>query len=316
MLRLESLRAFMAVVEQGSFSAAAKILGISKQLVSKHVSDLERELAVQLILRTTRWLRLTEAGSFFYERSRSVIRDLDSSCTEVAEFDGDIRGRLRVLVYGLFGETYIAPELALLSAKYPRLELDLQVESRLIDASEADFDLSFLYGPLPDSTMVATKIFDLDYIMVASPAYLDRMGVPRQPEDLARHNCLRSTMDGGKPWPYIVRGVERHIDVAGTWRSNNGLALIQACLNGLGICRLPEVYFRKYLFEGVLVQVFPAVESPPMPVWATFAAGKYVPLKVRTTIDFVRDRLAVLNGGAVSPMQTGSSLSATRAASD
>ena len=291
MTRLESIRAFVAVTEVGSFSAAAKSMGVSKSQLSRHVSHLERELGLQLILRTTRQLKLTEAGTFLFERCQRAIRDMNDAWDEVIDTGSGVNGRLRLLATDLFGERYIAPLFARISTEYPGLKVEVHIASEIRDLIAENYDLAIRYGDLPDSSTLATKIFDLPHVVVASPSYLASAGKPEQIDDLHDHNCLVSTLEPCTVWKFSEGGRTREVRLDGAWRSNNGPAIISACLEGLGLCRLPELYLRDYLASGELCQVLQGFESSPLPVWATFPGSRHVPLRTRVAVEYLRKHL-------------------------
>ena len=153
------------------------------------------------------------------------------------------------------------------SAIHPQLKIDVHVTSRMVDLVGEGYDLAVRYGKLTDSSLKARKVFDLPHVVSAAPAYFRQYGKPQTVEELKDHKCLVATFDPCVTWRFKVGGQNVDIDLEGNWRSNNASALITACVNGLGISRLPELYVRDYLQRGELLSIFDACQSDPLPVW-------------------------------------------------
>lgn len=287
----------MAVVEHGGYSAAARLLKASKSQLSRQIAELERELGLQLLFRTTRQLRLTEAGNFLYERCCKALGYIDEAHLEVMEFGREAQGFLRVLATDLFGEAYVSPIMMQMMIDYPRLSIELHIADQVGDLIAEDYDLAVRYGKLPDSSVMSAKIVDVYQVMVASPEYIRRKGMPTSIDELLDHECLVSTLKPCTEWRFHDGKEERVIAPVGRWQSNNGPALINACLAGLGIGRLPEPYVRDCICSGQLQPLLTQFKSPPEPVVVTFPPGRYMPVKTRIAIDYLRNKLPPLIEG-------------------
>ena len=188
--RFEDLQTFVAVVEAGSFTAAAERLDTAKSAVSRRVSALEERLGAQLLRRTTRRLNLTDSGQSFYERSARILADLDEAESAIAQEHGELHGTLKVALPLSFGLRHMCKPVAEFSRRHPRVTFDLDLNDRRIDLIGEGADLAVRIGRLADSSLIARRLFDARTVIVASQAYLDQHGTPREPEDLRNHACL------------------------------------------------------------------------------------------------------------------------------
>lgn len=295
MKRWDPYEAFVHVVDSGSFTAAAKRLQVSKSVVSRLISQLEDRLGAQLLFRTTRSLAPTDLGSAVYRQCLNIFDGLEEIENEAMDFDGVPRGRLRMVASDHFGEHYIAPLAAELLERYPSLEIEVQITSRMIDIVAEGFDLAILYSNLSSSTLLAQKIFELPHVVAASPEYLARHGTPASLDDLKDHNCLAATFEACTPWRFNHNGGEQAMEVKGTWRSNSGPAMIEAAMRGIGIVRLPELYMRAHIASGRLMPLLENYSSAAMPVWAVYPGGRHTASKVRMFVDYLKTRLRELD---------------------
>lgn len=296
MKQWDLLHTFVHVVECGSFSSAAEKLGVSKSLVSRRVSGLERELGTQLLFRTTRRMHPTDAGHTLFVKCERLFNSLEEAEQSVANLEDVPRGHLRIVCTDILGERYISLAAAYFSRLYAELKIDVHVTSRLVDLVAEGYDLAVRYGKLTDSSLKARKVFELPHVVCASPSYFERHGKPRKIEDLKQHNCLVATFDPCTTWRFRVDGQHVDVDLEGNWRSNNASALTAAALAGLGICRLPELYVRDHLQSGHLVRIFDRYQHDGFPVWLVYPNTRYVPSKVRLFIDYLLENLDDLTG--------------------
>ena len=188
--KFEDLQAFVAVVEAGSFTAAAERLDAAKSAVSRRVSALEERLGVQLLRRTTRTLNLTDTGRSFYEHSARILADLDEAESAVQHEHGELRGTLRIALPMSFGVRHMCKPIAAFSRLHPQIRFDLNLNDRRVDLLEEGLDLAIRIGHLKDSSLIARKLFDANTVVCASPHYLKTHGTPESPEDLRNHDCL------------------------------------------------------------------------------------------------------------------------------
>lgn len=291
MSRWDLLQAFVNVVEAGSFAKAAQKLDVSRSLLSKKITQLERQLSTQLLVRTTRRLSTTDAGQSLFQKCERLFGDLKEAEESVQNLEVVPRGHLRVVCTDVLGEQYIARAAAEICALHPQLKVDVHVTMRKVDLIAEGYDLAIRYGGQDDSSLRARKVYELPHVVCASPAYFGKWGTPHSIEDLRRHNCLVATFDPCSTWNFRIDGRNVQVDLEGNWRSNNGSALITAALEGVGICRLPVLYVRDHLASGRLVPVLEDYRSDPLPVWMVYPNARYVPAKVRLFIDHFCDNM-------------------------
>lgn len=282
MSRWTGIDEFVQVVESGGFTAAARALGVSKAHISKQVRQLEDRLGIRLLHRTTRRQALTEAGEQFYQRCTQLIGELDELSAALGEAQEIPSGRLRISVAGAFAERYLAPACAEFMTRYPRVQIELVFDNRIVDLIEEGFDLAIRYGELKQSDLVARRIAPRRLHVCASPAYLERHGVPTRPDQLRSHSCLVGSSDY-----WIFRGADgaQRLRISGNWSSNNGIALLAAARAGLGLAQLPDFYVEDDLQAGRLRTVLQDWELGDVGVWAVYPHRRHLSAKVRLLID-------------------------------
>lgn len=295
MKRWDLLQVFVYVVESGSFSDAAKRLNVSRSLVSKKVSQLENHLGTQLLYRTTRQINPTDAGHSLYLKCEKLFSSLEEAEQSVLNLEESPRGHLRIVCTDILGEKYVSQIAAKFSIQHPQLKIDVHVTSRLVDMVAEGYDLAVRYGKLTDSSLKARKVFELPHVVCASPKYFKKYGKPNSIEELGNHNCLMATFEPCTPWRFKVANKKVDIDLEGNWRSNNASALITSALEGLGICRLPELYVREYLKKGKLISIFDEYQYDPLPIWFVYPNTRHVSAKVRLFIDFFIEKIQAFN---------------------
>ena len=301
------MAAFVRAVELGSFSLAAREVGMTPSAISKLVTRLEDRLGVRLLNRTTRRLALTPEGEAYFQRSQRILADITEAEEEVSRFRAEPKGLLRVNVGTAFGMHQMVRALPEFLERHPELRVELTVTDRIVDLIEEGADLGIRLGTLPDSSLVARKICELERVVCASPGYLARHGTPRKPEDLLRHNCLNiSHSPALRRWPFVTReGGVRHVEVSGPVSANNGESLLQLALVGAGIIRLSDAIVGESIAEGRLVALLQDVQhDEPLPLHAVYPQGRHRSPRVAALIDFLVERF----GGA--PWRTALKISA------
>ena len=224
-----AMLAFVRAVECNGFTPAAHDLGVTPSAVSKLVTRLERRLGVRLLQRSTRRLALTAEGELYFERVRRIVGEIADAESDVMRFSGAPRGRVRISVGTAFATYALVPALSEFMARYPEITLDLVVSEYAIDLVEAGIDLAIRVGPLGDVNLAARRIGDLERVISAAPGYLERHGVPRKPDDLARHNCLTLPgIAGQSEWPFRGPGGVRTVAVKGNITVNNAETHVRA----------------------------------------------------------------------------------------
>ena len=250
---LESIRAFVEVVETGGFSRAAARLGVSKSILSRRVSGLEADLGARLLSRTTRGISPTEAGLEFKLRAERILADLEEAREAVAQSGESLGGTLRVALPLSFGLRHVQPVLQELALEHPRLKIEAAYSDGLVDLVAERFDVAVRLGVLADSTLVARRIAPIHAAVVASPVYLDRRGRPQSPTDLADHDAVvQSGMRQGDSWRF--QDGKRTITVRpdARFRADNAEAVAKAAAAGLGIALLPTFLAGEFIETGAL----------------------------------------------------------------
>ena len=285
--RLASMAAFVKTVETGSFAAAANALGLSPQMVAKHVTQLETRLGARLLNRTTRRQSLTEIGRTYHERCRQVLAEADWADAVAEEARGVPRGRLRINAPVSFGPSLV-PVLARYLRQHPRIEVDLVLSDRFVDLVEEGFEAVFRVGPLTDSGLVARELSPFRLVACASRAYLSERGMPSTPLDLRNHECLgyaHWSRPTAYEWQFARDGQTYDAPVHHRLRANDARALLSAMLDGFGIALVAEDLVRGALASGDLVRVLPEFETPSRPMHLLFHADRQRTPKLRSFID-------------------------------
>ncbi len=290
--QFSALKAFCRVVEAGGFSAAAAQLNISHTVMSRQVQQLESLLGAQLLNRTTRKLALTEAGTAYYERARRILDDLHEADLAVTQHHAAPRGILRINAPMAFGTLDMASWLPRFMARYPELRIDLVCNDRFVDLIEEGFDVAVrLARDMPDSTLMAKKLATTRTLLVAAPAYLERHGAPRTPDDLANHNCITySLVPKPNEWMFALPGGGyKTVPVRGSLQANTGIALRDAALAGVGIATTASFIVHGDVARGDLVPVLPDYPLQARDVFAVYPHNRHLSPKVRAFIDFAAE---------------------------
>ena len=293
--RFENTRVFAAVVEAGSFTAAAERLGMSRAAASKHVLQLEERLRARLLNRTTRRVSVTEAGRAFYQQCRRILADLDEAERAASELHNEPRGELRVIAPTNFGLAEIGTAITDLILTYPRLHINLTFNDRVTDPIEAGYDIAISVG-MPrgtSSSLIVRKLNTSRRVLCAAPDYLKRRGAPSKPEDLSEHDCLSySYVDVPDEWHLIGTDGERVVKVGGPIVTSHRHVLRTAALRGFGIAYGPIDFFRDDLDAGALEQVLSKYQLPEATIYAVYPAGQHHSAKVKVFNDFMARHFA------------------------
>jgi len=292
--RVTSMQVFARVAALGSFSAAARALGLSQTMVTKHVAALEERLGIKLLHRSTRRLVLTEGGRHYLAAVERILAEIEEAEASAGLDRIEPRGTLRLNVPVTFGFREIAPALADFSRLYPALRVDLGLADRYVELIEEGWDLAIRVGRLKDSSLVARRLAPCRLMICGAPSYLDRHGVPQSVEDLARHNCLGYTLSStisADRWVFGTDG-DVVVPVKGNLRANNGDALLAAALAGQGLIYQPTFLVGDGLRSGALVRVLPDLPTYELSVHAVLPSGRQAPAKVRAVVAFLAERFA------------------------
>jgi len=291
--RVTGMQVFTRVAALGSLSAAARALGMSQTMATKHVAAVEERLGVKLLHRTTRRLTLTEAGRHYLDAAQRVLAELEDAEAAVSAERLEARGTLRVNVPVSFGIREIAPLLPEFARSHPSVTVDLGLNDRVVDLIEEGWDMAVRIGRVAESTMIVRKLAPCRTALCAAPAYLAERGTPRRVSDLKDHNCLGYTLSralGSDRWSFGIDGAVT-VPVSGNLRVNNGDALVAAAIAGQGLIYQPTFLVNGEIRAGRLVSVtldHPAIEVAG--VFALYPADRRPPAKVRTFIDFLAQR--------------------------
>ena len=290
------LVAFVRTVDAGSFSAASRLIGSSQSAVSKSVARLEHRLGVRLIQRSTRTLSLTTEGQAYYERVAPLLRAIEDA-EDVVQAASEAKGLLRVSAPQEFGRMLIATWAPEFLARHPGVKLELNVTDRNVDVIREGYDLAVRMGPLRDTELISRKLADLHWILVASPAYLERRGHPETVEDLRSHSCLRY-LTCGRPWPFAFADGQSVIP-DGPFDTDDSSSIRQAALNAAGIANQLRMTVTDFLADGRLVEVLPPLAMPALPAYVLHAFGRQLPIRGRLFINFMIEktqRSRLMNG--------------------
>jgi len=290
--RFLEMKTLVAVVDAGSFIGAAEPLGMSKAAVSRHVSDLENRLGVRLLQRTTRRLSLTDEGQAFYARSKDALALVDEAETEIRSRSSEASGVVRVNAPQTFGVLHLGPLWGGFMDANPRVSLEVTLSDRLVDVVDEGFDLAIRIATLPNSTLVSKKLASTRVMLCAAPAYLERVGTPDHPADLALHQVIAySYWSGRDEWTFT--GPEGVVSVKTRARlyANNGDTCLAAALSGQGIILQPSFLVAEDVRAGRLVELMPEYRSIELGIYAVYPTRKQLALKVRRLIDYLAEAL-------------------------
>jgi DNA-binding transcriptional LysR family regulator len=284
---------FVRVVEEGGFSNAARTLGLSPSAVSKLVSRLEDRLGARLLNRTTRRLSLTDEGEAYYHRSSHILDEIEEAEQAISRSHAAPRGRLRVTAAAAFATNQMAPVLPEFLDRYPEVHLELSVGDRVVDLVEEGFDVGVRTGALEDSSLISRLLAEDHRTICATPAYLKRHGAPRAPADLAGHNCITWTGGHGalNDWPFEGPEGPYSVRVRGNAEVNNGEALHEMALAGLGIAHMAEYRVAPDIRMGRLVPLLAHCHRfVRLPIHVVYPHRRHLSPKVRAFVDFLTEK--------------------------
>jgi len=286
------MRVFSQVVESGSFVGASHRLDLSPTAVSRHVAELEAHLQTRLLQRTTRRVSLTESGRRFHERCAQILAELDEAEQEAASAAATPRGTIRLTTSINFGVRHVAPAIAAFLALHPKVKFDVSLSDRLVDLVEEGFDLAIRVGAVGSEHLVARKLGETRIVPCASPQYLARHGVPKTPQDLARHNCFTyEYLTPRGEWTFRdAHGREHTVRIAGNIHSNNGDLLAEAAARDAGIAIEPMFIVGPDVRAGRLVPLLQDYAAPSSAIYAVYPSRRHLSAKVRLFVEFLLQR--------------------------
>ena len=284
----EGVSEFVAVAESGSFTDAAKQLEISVAQVSRQVTAIEERLKVKLFHRTTRKVSLTESGSLYFQHCRNVLDGLADAERIVSHFHNKPQGSIRLTAPITYGEEVVVPIINDFLIEYKDIDIRLDLNNQRVDLMGGGYDLAIRHGQLADSGLIAKKLTARQFYVCATPEYFERNGLPNTLSELKLHNCLVGASDH---WRFLNQGKSEQIQVSGNLRCNSGHGLVKAALKHIGIVQLPDHYVQKHLAKGELVTVLDEFKQEEENVWAVYPDKHFLPVKIRTLIDFMSKRM-------------------------
>lgn len=288
MNKFEELEAFVAVVEQHSFSNAGEKLGVAKSVLSRRVSNLEKRLGVQLMQRTTRKLSLTHTGQHFYQRAVIILADLNEAEDIVSDAQSDLAGKIKLATPMGLGINRLAKPLAAFMEQHPQIEIAIDLNDRQIDLIKEGFDVTVRIGELQDSSLIARKLASLKFAICASPNYLKKHGEPTHPTELSSHEVLiYSNVAAAQVWAFNENGKRILPRVKSRMSANNGDFLAQLACDGLGITSAPLFHLQAYIDRGELVPILTQFPKPEVGVYAVYPPGRMVPRRVKVFSDYL-----------------------------
>ena len=291
--RLEAMHLFVRVAELGSFSAVALQLGVARSVVTRQIAALEAHLGIKLMVRSTRRLALTSAGSSYLEKCRVILNLVDTAESEVAAERLEPRGHVRLSLPMSFGVTHLGPLLLEFSQRYPEVSLEMDFSDRSVNLIGEAFDLTIRITSNLKSGDIARKISSRRLCVVAAPDYLARHGRPRHPAELVNHACLGYTLGGGATsWQFVIDGVVQSFPIRCRINSNSGEVLTEAAALGLGITCHPDFIVDRYLADGRLEEILTEFPAPELGVYAVLPTNRHVPHRIRVLMDFLAEKLA------------------------
>ena len=283
---------FIAVVKHQSFAGAARDLGFTGPALSKQVQALEEQLGVKLLHRTTRQVSLTEEGALYYERARKALEDLDEAEKQIQELKSSPVGLLKINAPMSFGLNYLTDPIAKFSQKYSDVIIDVDFDDRRIDMIEEGYDVIIRIGALEDSSLIARKLSPCPIMLCASPAFIERYGLPQNPSDLEELPAILFNKHGYvDEWAYKKNnGNVGKVKMKGVMHANTAEMMCEACLQGIGVTSLPIFSVAKYLQSNQLIHILPEYETMPQrSIYAMFPQNRYLSTKTRLFVDWLSE---------------------------
>lgn len=288
-VNLADIRSFVLIAQLGNFTKAAEALDVSRSHVSRQISQLEKQMGVTLLIRTTRMLKLTDAGRLFYQQCEKALEEIDQALLAAVEDIETLQGEIKVnCVGGYLGEELVAQMTADFMQQHPLVSINLDFSSHRIDLIEDDFDIAFRMGKLEDAGFIARKLMDIEMGTLASPQYLKQLGRLEHPKQLIEHQCLTGSV---KRWSFenVETSKSYDLHVSGHLQCKNGRVLVKGALNHRGIIRVPLIYCQNELTQHQLVEVFEQWRVPSVDFSMIYHRDRYQPKRLKLFIDFAKE---------------------------
>ncbi|MBD5803670.1 HTH-type transcriptional regulator DmlR [Azoarcus sp. Aa7] len=289
--RLQAMEVFVRVAEAGSFTAVADRLNVARSAITRQIAALEAHLGTKLLARSTRRLSLTSSGSAYLEKCRDILAMVEAAEGDLAGEKQAPRGQIRASVPMSFGVRHLMPLVADFITTYPEVSVDVEFSDRRVNLIEEGMDFAVRISEQIDPSLVIRRLSRSSLAVVASPDYLDRHGRPQHPEELLQHHCLTYTLGSSLGWSFSVNGEPYSVPIKGRFRANNGDALLDAAIRGLGIVREPTFLTSQAVRAGLLEVLLPEYSATELHIYAVFPGTRYVPHRVRTLVDYLAERI-------------------------
>lgn len=292
-MKADDLILLVQVVDEGSFSKVADKLSLTNSVVSKRIARLEESLNTQLLYRTTRKLSLTDAGKTLYDKAKIAKSAFQEAENAITSYSDEIKGNIRMTVPVVSADLILSQSIAEFCKIYPGVSVELNVTNRLVDLIEEGYDLAIRTAKLEDSSLVARRLIDSQWIICATPSYLKKLGTPSVPEHLQSHQCLLYTFENksNEVWPLLIDDVEQLLPVNGHFRSNNLNAIKQATLSNLGIAYLPLALVFEELNDNSLTQILSPFTHKKMGMYAMYPKVRQPDKKLKLLVSHLRESL-------------------------
>jgi DNA-binding transcriptional LysR family regulator len=290
--RLEAMILLVAVAEAGSISAASRKLRSPLATVSRKIAELESHLNARLLMRSTRKVELTEAGRGFVTASRRILADLDDAERDAASETKTLKGELVLSAPIALGRLYLLPVVTDFLKEHPNIDARMMLADRRLNMIEDHVDIGLRVGELNDFSLIAKKVGTVRRVVCASPSYLARRGTPKVPEELNAHDCItfENTLSA-QSWAFKVGKTEKSFPIHSRLVVSTAEAATDAAVSGIGLTHMLDYQVERQCHDGSLTLVLEAFRSPPKPVHLIYEAGRHLPLKIRTFLDFAAPRL-------------------------
>ena len=291
--KADDMLLFVYVVEEGSFSRVSVKHEITMSVVSKRIARLEKALNVQLLYRTTRKLSLTDAGQALYKKAKVAQEALQDAQDVIAGYGSDVRGRIRITMPVVSANLVLNHALTEFCEQYPNVRVELKITNRFVDIIDEGFDLAIRTAQLEDSSLIARRLIDSDWIVCASPGYLQTYGRPQHPDDLASHHCLIYKYEGSGPdnWSFVLDGNEHQVQVQGRFQTNTLDSIKQGALAGFGIGYLPRALIHEELLSGQLESVLHEYIGKMLGIYAVYPKSRQPDKKLNLLVEHFRNAL-------------------------
>lgn len=290
--KLESMRAFVEVVNHSGFAAAGRQLGLSRSVVNKLVAQLEGELDVQLLQRTTRRVSPTDTGRAYYERCVDILAEVAAAERSAAQLQTEPKGALRINAPMSFGTMHLAEAIAHFMQRYPDIQMQLTLNDRFIDLIEEGFDVTLRIAELrADDSLVTRAIAPISRVICAAPSYLEARGMPVEPDDLQNHDCLKyGHLAANSQWQLVDQtGKQMNVRLRCRGYSNNGEVLRECAIAGAGVTLLPTFIVGQALQSGQLIQVLADYCPLPITAYLAYATNRHLSTKIQLLVAFLQD---------------------------